>query len=85
MESLTLYLIFCITTSICFIYEIVWPAICNAKQENVQNSFTENTVLSLFIFFIINLILAPVIIFTLFIPHMFAHTSAGINKAIKDI
>jgi len=84
METVTLYLIFCITTSICCLYEIIWPAMRGAKQEGIVNPFTEQPLLSSIVFFIINALFAPIIIFVLFVPKMFEQASLGINKAIRE-
>jgi len=84
MESITLYLIFCITTSICCLYEMIWPAMCGAKQQGIVNPFTQQPLLSSLVFFIINMLFAPLIIFVLFVPRMFEQASSGINKAIRE-
>jgi len=55
-----------------------------AKQQGIVNPFTEQPLLSSLVFFIINALFAPVIIFVLFIPRMFEQASLGINKAIRE-
>lgn len=84
MDALTLYAIFCITTSLCFIYEIAWPVIIIAKNKGIKNSFTEQMTLSLFIFFLINLVLAPIVILSLFIPGAYVQTVTGISKVVNQ-
>jgi hypothetical protein len=56
-----------------------------AKQQGIVNPFTEQPLLSSLVFFIINALFAPVIIFVLFVPKMFEQASLGINKAIREV
>jgi hypothetical protein len=84
MGAFELYLIFCLATSLTLIYELFWPIIAHARKDGIDNDFTRSPLLSLFIFFIVNTVLAPLVIWILVFPPLFAGAFLGITKAVRE-
>jgi len=84
MGAFELYIIFCVATSLTLIYELFWPIIALARREGIDNDFTRSPLLSLFIFFIINAVLAPLVVWLLIIPPLFSGAFLGITKAVRE-
>jgi hypothetical protein len=84
MGVLEYYAIFCLATSLTLIYELFWPVIALARQEGVDNTFTQSPLLSIFIFFVINTILAPLVVWLLVFPPLYAAAVIGITKAVRE-
>lgn len=79
MEYVIIYLIAAMATAISSIYELIWPLIVKAKQNNVDNEFTRYPVLSVFVVFVVNTIIAPYWMVILLIPS--AHIAATIGMS----
>jgi hypothetical protein len=84
MGAFELYIIFCLATSLTLIYELFWPIIAHARQDGIDNDFTRSPLLSLFIFFIVNAVLAPLVVWLLIIPPLFSGAFLGITKAVRE-
>jgi hypothetical protein len=84
MGAFELYLIFCLATSLTLIYELFWPIIAHARKDNIDNDFTRSPLLSLFIFFVVNTVLAPLVFWILVFPPLFAGAFLGITKAVRE-
>jgi hypothetical protein len=84
MGAFELYIIFCLATSLTLIYELFWPIIAHARQDGIDNDFTRSPLLSLFIFFIVNTVLAPLVIWLLVFPPLFSSAFLGITKAVRE-
>jgi len=78
------YTIFCLATSLTLIYEMFWPVIAHARLDGVDNTFTQSPLLSLFIFFVINAVLAPLVIWLLIFPPLYSAAFLGITKAVRE-
>lgn len=84
MDVLTIYLIFAVTTSLSSIYELFWPALKAARDLGIQNELTQAPYLSTFIFFCINVIVAPLVFLVIVIPGMHQKAYAGISKVTHE-
>jgi hypothetical protein len=84
MGAFELYLIFCLATSLTLIYELFWPIIALARRDGIDNDFTKSPLLSLFIFFVVNTVFAPLVIWLLIFPSLFASAFLGITKAVRE-
>jgi hypothetical protein len=84
MGAFELYIIFCLATSLTLIYELFWPVIALARREGIDNDITRSPLLSLFIFFIVNTALAPLVVWLLVFPPLFSSAFLGITKAVRE-
>jgi len=84
MGAFEYYAIFCLATSLTLIYELFWPVIALAKRDGIDNTFTQSPLLSLFVFFVINAVLAPLVIWLLVFPPLFSAAFLGISKAVRE-
>jgi len=66
MDWLIIYLVFAIATSICAWLFYYMPAVREAKQKGIVNSFTRSPVLSSLVYIIISTFIAPTIFVALF-------------------
>jgi hypothetical protein len=84
MGAFEYYAIFALTTSLTLIYVLFWPAIYQAKLDGVDNDFTNAPIISLVIFFIVNTVLAPVMVWLIFVPSLYKNAELGITRAIRE-
>jgi uncharacterized membrane protein YdjX (TVP38/TMEM64 family) len=84
MEVIELYILFAVTTGISSCYLFLAPAVAFARDEGVENSFTQNTWLSYLIYIIITSITAPFSILPIFIPSFAERFKNGIEKAVME-
>ena len=84
MGAFEYYAIFALTTSLTLIYVLFWPAIYRAKLDGVDNDFTNAPIISLVIFFIVNTILAPAMIWLILVPSLYKNAELGITRAIRE-
>jgi uncharacterized membrane protein YdjX (TVP38/TMEM64 family) len=84
MEVIELYILFALTTGISSCYLFLAPAVNLAKDNGVQNSFTENTWLSYLIYVAITTITAPFSILPIFIPSFSERFRNGLEKAVFE-
>jgi hypothetical protein len=84
MGAFDYYVIFCLATSLTLIFELFWPIIALAKRDGIDNDFTRSPLLSLFIFFIVNTVLAPLVVWLLIIPPLFSGAFLGISRAVRE-
>jgi hypothetical protein len=84
MGAFEYYAIFALTTSLTLIYVLFWPAIYQAKLDGVDNDFTNAPIISLVIFFIVNTILAPAVIWLILVPSLYKNAELGITRAIRE-
>lgn len=84
MEFLLGYLLFAVATSTSMLYESFWPALKSARKMGIRNSFTTSPYLSVFVFFLINVLFAPFIIFTIIIPSISDSFFMGITKIVHE-
>lgn len=84
MSILTFYIIFCLTTSICAVYEIFWPCLQAAIKDGIKNELTEAPWLSSFVFLVLNTILAPMVFLVIIIPSLHTNAVKGINKVMRE-
>lgn len=78
------YAIFALTTSLTLIYTLFWPVIRQAKLDGIDNAFTNAPLTSLVIFFIVNTVLAPVMIWLILVPSLYTNAEAGITRAVRE-
>jgi len=84
MEIIELYFIFALTTGIANCYLFLMPAINLAKDQNIQNSFTQSTWLSYLIYIIVTTITAPFSVLPIFIPSFAERFKVGIERAVFE-
>lgn len=84
MEIIEIYLLFALTTGISSCVLFLAPAIAQAKFIGIQNSFTESTWLSYFIYIIITSITAPFSVLPIFIPSFAERFKIGIGRAVME-
>ena len=84
MTVLEFYLLFCITTSITSLMYLFWPAVQLARKDGIKNEVTQYPILSTFIFFVINSIIAPFLFFVIIVPSLNEQATKGLNKAIRE-
>jgi uncharacterized membrane protein YdjX (TVP38/TMEM64 family) len=84
MEVIELYLLFALTTGISSCYLFLAPAVALAKDEGVENSFTQNTWLSYLIYIFITSITAPFSILPIFIPSFAERFKTGLERAVME-
>lgn len=84
MTVLEFYLLFCITTSITSLMYLFWPVIQLARKDGIKNEVTQYPILSTFIFFVINAIIAPLLFFVIIVPSLTEQATKGLNKAIRE-
>ena len=84
MEVIELYFLFALTTGISSCVLFLAPAIAQAKFIGIQNSFTESTWLSYFIYIIITSITAPFSVLPIFIPSFAERFKTGIGRAVME-
>ena len=84
MEIIEVYLLFALTTGISSCILFLAPAIAEARDEGVQNSFTENTWLSYAIYISITSISAPFAILPIFIPSFAERFKNGLERAVFE-
>lgn len=78
------YAIFALTTSLTLIYVLFWPVIRQAKLDGIDNDFTNSSLTSLVIFFIVTAILAPAMIWLILVPSLYTNAEAGITRAVRE-
>lgn len=78
------YILFCIATSITALLDIFWPVIKQARADGIFNEVTEYPIFSLFVFFIINTIIAPLLIFVVLVPSLNEQAVKGLSKSIRE-
>jgi uncharacterized membrane protein YdjX (TVP38/TMEM64 family) len=84
MEIIELYILFALTTGISSCVLFLAPAVALAKDEGIQNSFTENTWLSYLIYITITSITAPFAILPIFIPSFAERFKIGLERAVME-
>ena len=84
MEVIEFYILFALTTGISSCVLFLAPAISVARDEGVQNSFTENTWLSYAIYISITSISAPFAILPIFIPSFAERFKNGLERAVFE-
>jgi hypothetical protein len=84
MEIIEIYLLFALTTGISSCVLFLAPAVAIARDEGVENSFTENTWLSYLIYIIITSITAPFSVLPIFIPSFAERFKNGIERAVFE-
>jgi len=80
MDWLIIYLIFALTTSICAWLFYFIPAINEAKQRSINNTFTRSPVLSSIIYIVISSFIAP----TIFIALFSSEHSKNFYRALRE-
>lgn len=84
MEIIELYILFALTTGISSCYLFLAPAVAIAKDNDVQNSFTQNTWLSYLIYIAITSITAPFSVLPIFIPSFSERFKNGLERAVFE-
>jgi uncharacterized membrane protein YdjX (TVP38/TMEM64 family) len=84
MEVIEFYVLFALTTGISSCVLFLAPAVAIARDEGIQNSFTENTWLSYVIYIIITSITAPFAILPIFIPSFAERFKTGLERAVME-
>ena len=84
MEIIEIYLLFAITTGIASCLLFLAPTISAAKEMEIQNSFTENTWISYFIYTIITAFFAPFTVLPIFIPSFDERFRTGLERSVFE-
>jgi len=84
MEIIEIYLLFALTTGISSCILFLAPAVAIARDEGIQNSFTENTWLSYLIYTVVTSITAPFAVLPIFIPSFAERFELGIERAVFE-
>ena len=84
MEIIEIYLLFALTTGISSCVLFLAPAVAAARDEDIKNSFTENTWLSYCIYTIVTSITAPFAVLPIFIPSFGERFRTGIERAVFE-
>jgi uncharacterized membrane protein YdjX (TVP38/TMEM64 family) len=84
MEIIEVYLLFALTTGISSCVLFLAPAVAFARDEGIQNSFTENTWLSYLIYITITTITAPFAILPIIIPSFSERFKTGLERAVME-
>ena len=84
MEVIELYILFALTTGIASCILFLAPAIAQAKFVGIENTFTESTWLSYFIYICITTIFAPFTVLPIFIPSFGKRFQNGIGRAVME-
>jgi uncharacterized membrane protein YdjX (TVP38/TMEM64 family) len=84
MGLIEYYLIFAITTSIFAIIDVFIPELNNARQEGVRNVLTENPKLSVTVYFVLTVLIAPFVILPLLVPSMNVRFRNSLGKVIHE-
>ena len=63
MELIWFYLLFATTTAIVAIYELIWPVLSSMKVTHPEVNVAHYWKTSVFCFFLLNFVLAPVMIY----------------------
>ena len=84
MEVIELYILFALTTGIASCILFLAPAIEQAKFIGIENTFTESTWLSYFIYICITTIFAPFTVLPIFIPSFAQRFQNGIGRAVME-
>ena len=80
MDWLILYVVFAFTTSICAWLFYFMPAVREAKNKGIVNSFTTSTILSSVVYIIISTFIAP----TIFVAIFSNEHSKQFYKALRE-
>jgi len=84
MEIIEIYLLFALTTGISSCILFLAPAVAIARDEGIQNSFTENTWLSYLIYTVVTSITAPFSVLPIFIPSFAERFKNGLERAVFE-
>ena len=80
MNYAVLYAIFALATALSATYEMFLPILREATRAGVVNEITQNPKLSISVFFLVHLIIAPVAIAIIMIPPLYAAAYTGMHK-----
>ena len=84
MTYLIFYAIFAIATSLSALYEIFVPALLGARRLGIKNDFTDSMYLSTFVFFLVNVLIAPIIFLVIIIPGLSENALRGISSVVHE-
>ena len=84
IEFIIVYISMALATSLVCWWYLFWPAVRDAQLDEIENDITRSPYLSSIVFVIINTILAPLVIFAIFVPSAFEGAKQGITKAIRE-
>jgi uncharacterized membrane protein YdjX (TVP38/TMEM64 family) len=84
MEIIEIYILFALTTGISSCVLFLAPAVNMAKDEGIENTFTENTWLSYLIYIAITTITAPFSVLPIFIPSFSERFKNGLERAVFE-
>jgi hypothetical protein len=84
MELIELYILFALTTGISSCVLFLVPTVAEARDHGIENSFTENTWLSYFIYTCISTFFAPFVVLPIFIPSFGERFKNGLERAVFE-
>lgn len=79
-----IYLIFCLTTSITAIINLMQPVLERLRKSQPTNNLVENKFLTYFVFLIMGILVAPFLILPAIIPHLTETFQDTLYESIKD-
>lgn len=84
MGLIEYYLIFAISTAIVALLDFFNPALADAEADGIKNVFTENPKLAKFVYFILTILMAPLIIMPLLVPSMNERFRLSLTLIIRE-
>ena len=82
MGLIEYYVLFAFSTSITACYLWFWPLLRKAKSQDINNSFTDNPILSSLIYIFISAFIAPILLMPLLSNDMAEKFERGLSKEI---
>lgn len=82
MELIGYYVLFAFSISISACYFWFWPALRDAKQTGIKNSFTQYPVISTVTYVIVSALVAPLLLFPMFSAAMALRFEIGLRTEI---
>lgn len=81
MSYFLFYMLFAVATSITSLYELVWPVL---RKQEIESGKLESKVLYLFIFFCINILMAPVVFLSCIVPTWGVRFRIALQESLFD-
>lgn len=84
MGLIDYYLIFAITTAIFALVDVFGPALRDAQEDGINNILTQNPKLSMCVYLVLTVIMAPFIILPLLVPNMNERFRVSLTQIIRE-
>ena len=84
MTALGFYIIFCLTTAIVTVYDILLPVVRDMIADNKNVAIAKNPLLYMIVF-LSSILLAPILFFILLIPSWNSKYRAGLYNGLTQV